>query len=50
MKQQNVKKLSLNKVTIQDLQITLDRDELGMVRGGSATTQPGTTDIAVYCR
>lgn len=49
MKQQNVKKLSLNKVTIQDLQVTLDRDELGMVHGGSATTNPATTEPPIFC-
>jgi len=49
MKQQNVKKLSLNKVTIQDLQVALNSDELRMVNGGSATTSPGTTEPPVFC-
>jgi len=49
MKQQNVKKLSLNKVTIQDLQVALNSDELKMVHGGSATNPPGTTEPPVFC-
>ncbi|HLP46856.1 MAG TPA: hypothetical protein VK469_12960 [Candidatus Kapabacteria bacterium] len=48
MKQKNVKKLTLNKITIQDLQVTLNQDELKKVNGGSNT--PGTTtEIAAYC-
>ncbi len=50
MKEKNAKKLTLNKITIQDLQLTLNQDELKMVNGGSAANPPGTTDIAVYCR
>ncbi|HLP46161.1 MAG TPA: hypothetical protein VK186_22345 [Candidatus Deferrimicrobium sp.] len=50
MKQKNVKKLTLNKITIQDLQVNLSQDELKMINGGSATTTPGTTEPPVYCR
>lgn len=49
MKQQNVKKLSLNKITIQDLQVALNRDELNMIHGGSATNNPATTEPPIFC-
>lgn len=51
MKQKNSKKLSLNKITIQDLQSTLNKDDLKKVNGGGTETTctPGTTVIAVYC-
>lgn len=49
MKQKNAKKLTLNKITIQDLQVTLNQDELKKVNGGSATTTPGTTEPPIFC-
>ncbi|MCX6584719.1 MAG: hypothetical protein NT166_31490 [Candidatus Aminicenantes bacterium] len=49
MKQVNEKKLHLGKMTIQDLNSALDRDEQQKVMGGSATTNPGTTDVPIYC-
>ncbi|HLP46858.1 MAG TPA: hypothetical protein VK469_12970 [Candidatus Kapabacteria bacterium] len=49
MKQKNEKKLTLKKITIQDLQVNLDRDELKKINGGSATTTPGTTEPPIFC-
>jgi hypothetical protein len=49
MKQNNTKKLVLNKITIQDLQAALNQDELKKVNGGSATTTPGTTEPPIFC-
>lgn len=51
MKKKDAKKLSLNKITIQDLQITLTQDELKKINGGDSSGMciPGTTVIAVYC-
>ena len=49
MKKRSVKKLTLGKVTIQDLQVRLDRDEQKAARGGSVMDSAGTTKLAVYC-
>ena len=45
MKKQEEKKLRLGKITIQDLDSTLDRDEQKAVKGGS-----GTTDLIAFCK
>ena len=50
MKKSTLKKLTLGKVTIQDIQVNLDRDEQKAVQGGSDLSYAGTTNIAVYCR
>jgi len=49
MKPKKEKKLHLGKVTIQDLNSALDRDEQQKVKGGTGTNQPGTTDVPIYC-
>ena len=50
MKEKKEKKLHLNKITIQDLDLVLDRMEQNEVRGGSESdTAPGTTKIPVLC-
>jgi hypothetical protein len=49
MKKRSEKKLTLGKVTLQDLQANLDRVEQKAVRGGSVMEPAGTTRIAVYC-
>jgi hypothetical protein len=49
MKPKKEKKLYLGKMTIQDLEKALDRDEQQKVKGGSQTTNPGTTDVPFYC-
>lgn len=49
MKEKKEKKLHLGKMTIQDLDNGLDRDEQQKVKGGTGTTQPGTTDVPIYC-
>jgi len=49
MKKRSEKKLNLGKVTIQDLQANLDRDEQKAVRGGSVMEPARTTKLAVYC-
>ena len=49
MKKRSEKKLNLGKVTIQDLQANLDREEQKAVRGGSLMEPSGTTKLAVYC-
>jgi hypothetical protein len=49
MKQKSEKKLTLNKTTIQDLQLNLDRNEQRTVKGGS-DTGPGTTEPPVFCK
>jgi hypothetical protein len=49
MKKRSEKKLTLGKVTIQDLQANLVRDEQKAVRGGSLMELSGTTKLAVYC-
>lgn len=50
MKKNSGKKLTLGKVTIQDFQESLERDEQKAVRGGTDVKPAGTTDLAVYCR
>jgi len=45
MKEKKEKKLRLDKITIQDLNSTLDRDEQKAVKGGS-----GTTDLIAFCQ
>jgi hypothetical protein len=51
MKQKSEKKLSLNKITIRDLQPgpDLGNDELMLVKGGKIILQSGTTMRPVYC-
>ncbi len=49
MKEKKEKKLSLGKMTILDLNNALDRDEQQKVKGGTGTTQAGTTDVPIYC-
>jgi hypothetical protein len=49
MKTKKEKKLSLNKMTIQDLNIVLAGDEQKAVKGGTGTPYPGTTDVPIYC-
>jgi hypothetical protein len=50
MKQKKEKKLRLGKVTIQDLDFVLDRDDQKEVKGGSGRdTAPGTTEMPIYC-
>ncbi len=49
MKTKNEKKLRLGKETIQDLDTVLDRDEQERVKGGSATSKVGTTEVPIYC-
>ncbi|MCP5050055.1 MAG: hypothetical protein GY940_23010 [bacterium] len=44
-----VKKLQLNKVTIQDLAGRLDHNAQEEVKGGNGNNQSGTTCIPVYC-
>ncbi len=45
MKQKKEKKLRLGKMTIQNLDIVLDQDDLERVKGGL----PGTTQVPIYC-
>ncbi|NIM10421.1 MAG: hypothetical protein GTO45_00390 [Candidatus Aminicenantes bacterium] len=47
MKQKKEKKLHLSKITIQNLDYNLDRDEQKKIRGGSKPS--GTTEIIVFC-
>lgn len=49
MKQKEEKKLRLGKITIQDLNTALDKDEQKNVKGGSGTSDNGTTNIPVFC-
>lgn len=49
MKSKKEKKLYLGKMTIQDLEKALDRDEQQKVKGGTGTSNPGTTDVPFYC-
>ncbi|MCP5048720.1 MAG: hypothetical protein GY940_16235 [bacterium] len=49
MKQTKTKQLYLNKVTIQNLGIILDKDEQKKVKGGTYTSQNGSTQIPIYC-
>jgi hypothetical protein len=49
MKQKKEKKLRLGKETIQDLNTGLDRDEQKRVKGGTGTSQQGTTEVPIYC-
>lgn len=49
MKTKKEKKLRLGKITIQDLNTVLDRDEQKTVLGGTGTPYPGTTDVPIYC-
>jgi hypothetical protein len=49
MKPKQEKKLHLGKVTIQDLDKVLDREEQKKVKGGTGTMNPGTTDVPIYC-
>ncbi len=49
MKQKKEVKLHLNKRTIQDLGDPLDRNDQGVVNGGSDHTRSWTTKTPVYC-
>jgi hypothetical protein len=50
MKEKKEKKLSLNKITIQDLDFVLDRFEQKEINGGSGSdTAPGTTEMPIFC-
>lgn len=49
MKPKKERKLRLGKMTLQDLNIILDRDDQNRVKGGSKTEQGGTTQIPIYC-
>ncbi len=49
MKQKKTKQLHLNKETIQNLDIILERDDQKRVKGGTDTSQNGTTQIPIYC-
>ena len=43
MKKRSEKKLTLGKVTIQDLQVSLEKDEQKAARGGSVIYPEGPT-------
>lgn len=49
MKGERVKKLHLDKLTIQNLSAVLDRDEQKRIKGGSENCQQGTTQVPIYC-
>jgi hypothetical protein len=49
MKQKKEKKLRLDKETIQNLDIVLDKDDQERVKGGTNNGYPGTTDVPVHC-
>lgn len=49
MKEKKEKKLRLGKMTIQNLDSILDRDEQKVIKGGSENNPPGTTDLAIFC-
>lgn len=44
------KKLWLGKVTIQDLNTVLDRDEQRTAKGGTKDEPWGTTAVPIYCK
>jgi len=50
MKPSKEKKLRLGKVTIQDLNSALHRDDQERVKGGTADSEKGTTQVPVFCK
>lgn len=50
MRPKEEKKLRLGKVTIQDLNCALDRTDQKMVKGGTADSEKGTTQVPVFCK
>lgn len=44
------KKLQLKKITIQNLNALLDREEQKAIKGGTDVVPFGTTDVPIYCR
>ena len=58
MKERKEKRLSLNKVTIQDLEpalnrdfvSSLERDEQKTIKGGKGEILSGVTVLPVYCK
>ena len=49
MKQKKEKKLCLGKMTIQNLDTVLDKDDQKGVNGGTAGGQRGTTEVPIFC-
>lgn len=50
MKKQEEKKLHLDKVTIENLDSIMEKNEQRMIRGGSDTGPNYTTIVPVYCK
>jgi len=49
MKEKDEKKLRLSKVTVQDLNVTLEQDEQKQINGGSICSDAGTTEMVIFC-
>ncbi len=49
MKEKKDGKLRLNKITIQNLDSVLGRDEQKVIKGGSDNNQPGITNRPIFC-
>lgn len=44
------KKLRVGKITIQNLNTALGKNEQKTVKGGTAVAAPGTTQVPIYCK
>ena len=44
------KKLSLNKVTVRNLNATLDKGEQEAIKAGTGIVPLGTTNIVIFCK
>lgn len=49
MKEKKEKKLRLERISIQDLNMVLDSDQKNAVKGGSINNMYGLTNIPVVC-
>jgi hypothetical protein len=44
------KKLRLGRITLQNLNTALDKNEQKAVKGGTDGGAPGTTQVPIYCK
>jgi hypothetical protein len=44
------KKLRVGKITVQNLNTALGKNEQKTVRGGTEAGAPGTTQVPIYCK
>jgi hypothetical protein len=44
------KKLGLSKVTVRNLNTTLNRDEQKVIKAGTGIVPLGTTNIPIFCK